>query len=71
MVGALEFRCCQEVNEAGGKLVFEGREDISCFTRHEDFVAMTNALVLTQVGPLLKDSSGRSYKQRTGQSKNE
>ena len=71
LVGALEFRCCTEVAEAGGKLTFEGREDISCIIEHEDYRAVTNEAVLMMTGPLLKDKNGRSYKRRAGQSKNQ
>ena len=71
LVGALEFRCCTEVAEAGGKLTFEGREDIACIIEHEDYSAVTNEAVLTMTGPLLKDKNGRPYKRRAGISKNQ
>ena len=68
-MGSREYRCCTEVLEAGGKLAFEGREDISCITQHEDYSAVTNTAVLQMTAPLLKDKDGRSYRQRAGQSK--
>ena len=39
--------------------------------RNEDYAAMTNQTVLTQVGPMLKDRNGKDYRRRTGQSENE
>lgn len=72
MVGALEYRCCHEVHEAYGKLVFEGvAEDVKCITRFVDYKAVTNKAVLELVGPMLKDKKGRCYKRRAGQTKNE
>eukprot|EP00794_Sanderia_malayensis_P001880 gene1880-2125_t len=70
--GAREYRCCREILEADGKLIFDGSiERISCVTLHEDFCAITNTTNLTQVGPLLKDKTGRPYKQRGGQTRNQ
>ena len=61
LLGLLEFRCCHEIIEALVKLTFGGSiEKISCVTLHEDFSALTNETVLSQVGPLLKDRKGRS-----------
>ncbi len=52
--------------------MFDGSiENISCITQHEDYEPMVNSAVLTMVGPLLRGSDGRSYKQKTGQSRNE
>ena len=52
--------------------MFDGSiENISCITQHEDYGPMVNSAVLTMVGPLLRGSDGRSYKQKTGQSRNE
>ena len=71
-MGAREYRCCCEVPAAIGKLVFDGSIDRNkCVTQHEDYEAMTQKVVLTHVGPLLKDKNGRSYKQRAGQTKNQ
>ena len=54
-MGALEYRCCKEVVDALGKLVFDGSiEKIKCITEHDDYEAMSNHAVLRQVGPLLK-----------------
>ena len=58
---ALEFRCCNEVKAAIAKLTFEGIEG-NCILQHTDFDALTNASVLEQVCPLMKDRKGRSYK---------
>ena len=66
-MGLREYCCCTEVLEAGGKIAFEGRKDISCITQHEDYSAVTNSAVLEMVVPLLKDKDGRSYRQRAGQ----
>eukprot|EP00795_Rhopilema_esculentum_P009985 gene9985-18608_t len=67
LVGALEYRCCFEVNEAQGKLVFDGSiEQISCITQHDDFIAMSNTTVLQNVGPLLRDRQGRKYRRKAG-----
>ena len=67
LVGAREFRCCREIGEAMEKLTFDGSiERISCVTLHEDFAALTNETVLVQVGPLLRDKPGRSYRRRLG-----
>ena len=60
---ALEFRCCYEVTNAIGKLVFDGSiKNISCITKHEDYAALTNRTVLSQVAPLLRDKHGRGYR---------
>ncbi len=106
--GAREYRCCREIQETLGKLVFDGSiERIPCVTLHDDYKAMTNTAVLSrnsgliciciyqfsleihivlllftgiiitrnvltgQVGSLLKDENGRSYRQRGRQTKNE
>ena len=72
LAGAGEHRCCREINEAESKMIFDGvTETTPCITQHEDFLAMTYRVLLTQVGPLLKDQNNRSYKQRAGQSQNE
>eukprot|EP00794_Sanderia_malayensis_P002111 gene2111-biopygen1889 len=70
LVGSREFRCCREVAEAHGKVVFDGL-DHKCVTLHPGFDAMTDRIVLKQVGPLLKDRQGRRYGRRTGQTENE
>lgn len=72
LVGALEYRCCTEVHEAYGKLVFEGvAEEVKCVTNFGDYKAITNKAVLELVGPMLKDKKGKAYKRRAGQTKNE
>ncbi|XP_015767112.1 PREDICTED: uncharacterized protein LOC107345868 [Acropora digitifera] len=41
LVGALEYRCCQEIAAARQKLTFDGSiEHIKCITKHRDFVLM-------------------------------
>lgn len=53
-------------------MTFDGSiEHINCITQHEDFGPMTHATVLEQVGPLLKDRNGRSYRRRGSQTRNE
>ena len=53
-------------------LTFDGSiERIKCIRQHVDFIAMTNPTVLEQVGPLLKDINGRSYRRHGGQTSNE
>ena len=67
---AMEFRCCHEVGETMGKLVFDASiERIKCVTEHEDYVAHTNEPVLADVAPLLRDKKGRSYRRVSGQSR--
>ena len=69
---ALECRCCSEVGPAEATLSFDGSiERISCITQYEGYKALTHEVVLKQVGPLLRDSSGRPYKRRAGQSEKE
>ena len=68
----MEYRCCREINAAEGIMVFDGTIDTTpCITMHADYLAMTNAAVLTKVGPLLRRRDGRSYKRGANQSKNE
>jgi hypothetical protein len=72
LVGASEFRCCREVVDTLGKLVFDGSiEHIKCITQHKDYVALSNRAVLLQAGPLLKHRDGSKYKKHTGVSENE
>ena len=62
----MEFRCCHEVTNAIGKLVFDGSIDnIKCITQHEDFSALINTTVVKQVAPLLR------YRRQTGSTQNE
>ena len=69
---ALEYRCCWEILQARRQLVFDGSiVRIKCVTQHEDYVAMTNTAVLKQVGPLLPDKNGKTYRRQAGQSENE
>ena len=55
--------------EATAKFTWEGM-DVSCVLNHRDFGPLTNNTVLLQVGPLLKDKSGKSY-QKNGHTENE
>ena len=72
LTDAVEYRCCREIAQAGQKLMFDGSiERISCITKHDDFSAMTNRSVLTQVAPLLRDRNGRGYRRRDGQTQNQ
>lgn len=65
LTDAIEYRCCQEVGPTLHKLVFDGSiEKISCVTLHEEYTIMTHATVLKNVGSLLRDQDGRSYKRR-------
>lgn len=61
--GVVEYRCCKEVTPALRILTFDGSiEHINCITQHSDFGPMTYQAVLENVGPLLRDKNGRSYK---------
>ena len=72
LAGALEFRCCHEIANAVGKLVFDASiEHISCITQHEYYAATTNKTVIEQVAPLFRDENGRAYRGRSGVSENE
>lgn len=56
LTDAVEYRCCREIAQASQKLMFDGSiERISCITQHEDYSAMTNRSVLSQLAPLLRD----------------
>ncbi|XP_044183456.1 uncharacterized protein LOC122964071 [Acropora millepora] len=72
LTDAVEYRCCREITQASQKLMFDGSiERISCITQHEDYSAMTNRSVLSQVAPLLRDRNGRGYRRRDGQTQNQ
>ena len=48
--GAMEHRCCVEVLNIQGKLVFDGSIDnLDCITQHEEYKAITNKAVLENV----------------------
>ncbi len=67
LVSAREYRCCWEVNEAIGKLTFDGSiERIKCITQHDAYVAMVHPVVVENVGPLFKTKMGRTYRRRAG-----
>ena len=72
LAGALEYRCCREIDQASQTLTFDGSiERVSCITQHDDFSSMTNRSVLSQVGPLLRDKNGRGYRRRDGQTESQ
>ncbi|XP_044180991.1 uncharacterized protein LOC122962142 [Acropora millepora] len=72
LTDAVEYRCCREIAQASQKLMFDGSiERISCITQHEDYSAMTNRSVLSQVAPLLRDRNRRGYRRRDGQTQNQ
>ena len=68
LVGITEHRSCKEMVPAVSLM---SPDKINCIPQHEDFVAMINATVLEQVGPLFKDKNGRSYQRRGNQTRNE
>ena len=62
LTDAIEYK---EVGPTLHKLVFDGSiENISCVTLHEKYTVMTHPTDLKNVGPLLRDKDGRSYKRR-------
>ena len=64
--GVVEYRYCKEVTPALRILTFDGSiEHIKCIPQHNDFSPMTHRAVLENVGPLLRDKNGCSYKRRT------
>ena len=72
LVGALEHRCCLEVDQVWQELSFDGSfECLKCITKHNDFSPMINRMVLLQVGPLLRDKNGRGYRRCDGQTENQ
>ena len=63
----MEHRCCIELLNIQGKLVFDGSiENLGCIIQHEEHKAITNKAVLENVAPLLR-CNGRSYRSRSGQ----
>ena len=58
LVGAREYRCCKEFDEAMWEFTFE-RLDAGCVASHSDYTPLTNRTVLSQVGPLLKAKSAK------------
>ena len=70
LVGSLEFRCCKEVGEAIGKYTFEGLEP-ECIITHAEYNALTERIVLEQVGPLLKRRDGRYMRREQNTPMNE
>ena len=44
--GAMERRCCIELLNIQGKLVFDGSiEDLDCIIQHEEYKAITKAVL--------------------------
>ena len=71
--GAMEHRCCIELLNIQGKLVFDGLiENLGSIIQHEEteYKAITNKAVLGNVAPLLR-CNGRSYRSRSGITHNE
>ena len=67
----MEHRCCIELLDIQGKLVFDGSiENLDCIIQHEEYKAITNKAVLENVALLLR-CSGRSYRRRSGVTHNE
>ena len=65
----MEHRCCIELLNIQGKLVFDGSiENLDCIIQHEEYKAFTNKAVLENVVPSL---CGRSYRRRSGVTHNE
>ena len=75
MIGAREYRCCNELTPVLVKLSFEGVDlkDLKCICQYEDFAPLTHRAVLLNVGPLLRGKDGKKYNRRgtTMQSENE
>ncbi len=63
---AREYRCCNEVHEAIGKVVFEGGDE-SCLTLTENFKAVVNREVLLLAAPLLKTREGKRYRKHANE----
>ena len=62
----MEHRCCIELLNIEGKLVFYGSiENLGCIIQHKEYKAITNKAVLENVVPLLR-CNGRSYRSRSG-----
>ena len=54
------------------KLRFDGSVDgIKCVTLHEEYIALSNRIVLKQVVPLLQDREGQVYRRRGNKTENE
>ncbi|XP_028412547.1 uncharacterized protein LOC114535438 [Dendronephthya gigantea] len=70
LVGSLEFRCCKEVGEAIRKYTFEGLEP-ECIITCAEYNALTEIIVLEQVGPLLKRRDGRYMRREQNTPMNE
>ena len=68
----MERRCCMELLNIEGKLVFDGSiENLDCIIQHEEYKAITNKAVLENVLPLLRCKNGQSYGCRSGVTHNE
>ncbi|XP_065054113.1 uncharacterized protein LOC135690367 [Rhopilema esculentum] len=72
LVASREYRCCWEVQQAIGQLVFQGTaEELRCVTNHPDFSALSNKTVLKLAGSLFKTRDGKCYKRQANQTENE
>ena len=68
----MEHRCCLELLNIQGKLVFNGSiENLDCIIQYEESKAITNKAALENVAPLLRCKNGRSYQRRSGVTHNE
>ena len=63
---AREYRCCNEVLEAIGKVTFEGGDE-RCLTETDNFKALVNREVLLLTAPLLKTREGKKYKKHANE----
>ena len=67
----MEYRCCIELLNIQGKLVFDGSiENLDRIIQHVKYKAITNKAVLESVAPLLR-YNGRLYRRRSGVTHNE
>ena len=73
--GEREYHCCKELGPVRRIMVFDGSiERIRYVKEHKDYTALTNKIVLSLVGPLLRcrnQRNGRSYRRSANQSENE
>ena len=70
LVASIEFRCCQEIGEAVGKFTFIGLQP-TCIVSHQHYPALTDRVVLEQVGSLLKGRNGKYMRRKPNVPMNE
>ena len=62
----MEHRCCIELLNIEGKLVFDGSiENLDCITQHEEYKAITNKAVLENAGIDRTDADVESHTNST------